>query len=479
MRVQDARPKGPSIESAEKEVPIEEAVKSRKVLRRSKDKPKEKDGVIPGFELDQGRKVQRGWTDSSKSSKKTKASKKAGDTEENRSKRKPSKFTNGPECLFRTKLPLNANIPQISSNNEGIIRKRKRGKSGCDAVIHEFSNTIKHASFLKDRKDLAGKKSVSEYIEGTGWMDEDGVVVEAESKSRVAGSNSSKSQISEQNITFAGSNTSGNYQIPTIPSIQVSICTRNITDPALNNDTSSSGTSLGSESDSEDNNASNASKKASSVVSANRFGDDVSQAKSSMDSDISDTDTVANLAKDIHIGQKSCVKSSRSQPVQRTTPDIHPLEALFKRPKVAASSTPQKPALEVSTSFSFFDQDAEDRISTSNIVPHTPFTQQDIRERRQRSAAPTPDTAAPGKTFGDAWSARSDSAGDEESGKELKSGSAIEKTDESVPESDFSKWFWEHRGETNRAWKRRRREAAKEKRKKDKNSERISNEDGS
>ena len=34
-------------------------------------------------------------------------------------------------------------------------------------------------------------------------------------------------------------------------------------------------------------------------------------------------------------------------------------------------------------------------------------------------------------------------------------------------ESEFSKWFWEHRGETNRAWKRRKREAAKEKRQKE------------
>ena len=40
------------------------------------------------------------------------------------------------------------------------------------------------------------------------------------------------------------------------------------------------------------------------------------------------------------------------------------------------------------------------------------------------------------------------------------------------PESEFSKWFWEHRGETNRAWKRRRREAAKEKRQKDKKDRR-------
>jgi hypothetical protein len=34
--------------------------------------------------------------------------------------------------------------------------------------------------------------------------------------------------------------------------------------------------------------------------------------------------------------------------------------------------------------------------------------------------------------------------------------------DRKEAESDFQKWFYEHRGETNRAWKKRRKVAAKE-----------------
>jgi hypothetical protein len=34
-------------------------------------------------------------------------------------------------------------------------------------------------------------------------------------------------------------------------------------------------------------------------------------------------------------------------------------------------------------------------------------------------------------------------------------------------ETEFTKWFWENRGDNNRAWKKRRRDAAKEQRQRD------------
>ncbi len=111
-------------------------------------------------------------------------------------------------------------------------------------------------------------------------------------------------------------------------------------------------------------------------------------------------------------------------------------------------------------------------------MPQTPFTQQDFRQRLQRSAAPTPDTAAPGKTFSHIWrtSEEPEQGSDEdmEDGNGQPDSPSEKKKDVNAfadgapadgnPPSDFAKWFWEHRGETNRAWKRRRREAAKEKR---------------
>ena len=119
--------------------------------------------------------------------------------------------------------------------------------------------------------------------------------------------------------------------------------------------------------------------------------------------------------------------------------------------------------------FSFFGADP-DEAESHNQVPFTPFTQREFEFRGQRSAAPTPDTAHPSKRF--MWPV--DKESDEEEGDEsIGTPSAKDKgkgvaadskdgRDGKEPESDFQKWFYEHRGETNRAWKKRRKAAAKE-----------------
>jgi len=129
------------------------------------------------------------------------------------------------------------------------------------------------------------------------------------------------------------------------------------------------------------------------------------------------------------------------------------------------------------------------------MEPHTPFTRQDLQWRGLRSAAPTPDTAAIGRRFSFPWArdnAEEDDDDDGAGGAELKvntrANAALQAVSEeemdadvdanATPlghkvakegeeegqqgeESEFSKWFWEHRGENNRAWKKRRREALK------------------
>jgi len=120
------------------------------------------------------------------------------------------------------------------------------------------------------------------------------------------------------------------------------------------------------------------------------------------------------------------------------------------------------------------DEDDHTESNSRPFEPMTPFTKRDLQSRGLRSAAPTPDTAMPTRaTF---WNDTSD--------KEMEDGDdALENPDSQIPytpsrvtsvpgsqqakkaeESDFAKWFWENRGENNRAWKRRRRDAAKEKR---------------
>ena len=100
-----------------------------------------------------------------------------------------------------------------------------------------------------------------------------------------------------------------------------------------------------------------------------------------------------------------------------------------------------------------------------------------------RSAAPTPDTAAPGKSgFGHVWGSESPSPGEgdedaEEDGlptdtiveeddadEQAVAGSEDVGTEKSAKRSEFEKWFWEHRGENNRHMKKLRREAMKGKR---------------
>lgn len=104
-------------------------------------------------------------------------------------------------------------------------------------------------------------------------------------------------------------------------------------------------------------------------------------------------------------------------------------------------------------------------------VPFTPYTQREFEFRGQRSAAPTPDTAHGNKRF--LWpTTTSDSDGEERSSPVRKEaeekgkgkGKGKEEVMEGGGESDFQKWFYEHRGDTSRAWKKRRREVAKEKR---------------
>jgi len=201
------------------------------------------------------------------------------------------------------------------------------------------------------------------------------------------------------------------------------------------------------------------------------------------------------------------------EPEPSTTPakkEVHPLEALFKRaPPSSANATeasPLKPT-PIKTSFSFFggngeDENEEDVDDTVMTVPQTPFTAQELEWRRKRSPAPTPDTAAINRKFSYSMMGKidedeSDSDDDSEHGDEdeaeeegdatpgakkaferagLGISSATDggegrgkegESKEEREESEFAKWFWENRGDTNRAWKRRRREAMKVKRKRE------------
>ena len=464
MKVEEARPEKLS-RNGENETSGEAITKSKKTRKQSG----KEDGVLQGVELSSDRKVKRGWTDPhlDEVGKKERA-KKGRDANKNVKKaaasKKPSSHTGNSECLFKTTVPPNAATTKISSMNEDAkSKKRKRGETDRTVIVHEFRNTVKHAKFLREEKTSGERKEALSYVDGKGWVDKNGKTVEQERTKR-----HTRSKASEGSSIEKGNDSLAEQQVtqPVVkkPAQKLNSRTGKIK-PIAEDDTSSSGLSSSESDDATDKQG------------------DTEQTQGQHEAYITDGADNGNSEHAVTTEQVRAlsIAPSSPSPPQEPVKQVHPLETLFKRPQNAASQTPRsqtprKPSLEVKTSFSFFGPDAESNegdevaVTASQVVPQTPFTAQDFRERRQRSAAPTPDTAAPGKTFGRMFSRDSDEdSGSEEEGDANSTplgASKIkkEKEEDEGKESEFAKWFWEHRGETNRAWKRRRREAGKEKR---------------
>ncbi|KAL9579455.1 MAG: hypothetical protein Q9212_005100 [Teloschistes hypoglaucus] len=470
MKVEKARPE--RMERGSKEDTMlnrEESKKKEKKAKPTKSNTTKEDGVLRGLELPVERRVRRGWTEPTVQE--ARKSKRQNGKASNSADTKASTYTDGPECLFKTKLPPNAND---NRSQDALLtdkpKKRKRGQSERDVVIHEFERSAKHPSFIRDDKNIGNAISTSSYVEGQGWLDKDGNLIEAEQTTRRTRSKAISTINSNRPVVNTEAE-KGKRQKQYDKGQPRKGPTNHKPQPAAMDETSSSGSSI---SGSEDETTPRKENVSGVGQQCGEVADDASglESEGKFDSE-----------HEISTVQVRGLSISRSSPTPPLEPskEVHPLEALFKRPQNAASQTPRKPSLEVKTGFNFFDPDAdEDTVGHVNI-PQTPFTQLDFQERRLRSAAPTPDTAAPGKTtFGRVLSWGSGTGEDlndeDDEDDEGEADSNGTPTTSSNPlneegknegdESEFKKWFYENRGETNRAWKRRRREAAKEKRQK-------------
>lgn len=466
MRAEVARHQKSATES-EQGLPMDSEIIPSNTSRKGKSKAR-MEGVIPGHELPTGRKVKRGWTEPSSSD--VKPTKRRKDTVDKKKKSRTASLTGEAECLFKTTLL--PNVPSADDTKAGRAKKRTKRDSNRELIVHEFANTTKHASFLRDESGAEGKKTASEYVEGQGWIDEDGNTIEAEPKKRQTRKKAEETSKETMDSKPRRSRRSSKLEVPVVEVTRPG--SKNMKGEPNEEETSSSGTSSDSESESEVKSAEQSppARKSTRASARNARTKSNGLGISAAGDDEVEVDRIDRLS--ITRSSATPPPSQEAHPILApTTNEIHPLEALFKRPNNAASHTPKKPNLEVSTSFNLSNPGIEEGEGASVLIPQTPFTQQDIRQRRQRSAAPTPDTAAPGKTFGDMWADTSDIS-DVDEDDEQEDATAGKTEDMSTgakdekPESEFSKWFWEHRGETNRAWKRRRREAVKEKRQKDK-----------
>ncbi|KAG9240072.1 hypothetical protein BJ878DRAFT_322582 [Calycina marina] len=428
--------------------------------KEKREKKKRKRDEIPAVEL-QDRNVERGWTTPGKIQKRS--HKKDGDKKSGEKMKVKSKYTESKECLFKTKLPTN-----IAAHAE-----KAKGK-GTERVIHEFAKREKYASFLRGPAGEKLGKGVKEFIEGKGWVDEDGEVVEVVVKKRKIRKSPEpvRSDVGEAKRSRPSAQESSSEKLSKAEGME-----KNAPDHDASDVDSSDESLVASSSEESEliNTAPAAQASDTSTSGSSSESDSESYAEESPESKY--------LPKSPELVIQSSVSTpAKSRPVSSSgltisipetsivSASIHPLEALYKKPKIDDGPAPER------ASFSFFGGDNEDE--EDDIVPEvyenaplTPFTQRDFEFRGQRSAAPTPDTAHANKRF--LWTRGNDHGCDDDDEDEGPS-SPVRKDNKSKgkettepaakDESDFTKWFYENRGDTNRAWKKRRKTVAKEKR---------------
>lgn len=555
MRIEQARPESipqPTGAAADDD---ESQLKRIKRDKKAKDraegsKKRKRTGageVVEGVKLED-RKIKRGWTVTEndkiqeKRKEKSRKSKDKSETSETSDKYKKdkkdkkkqkrevkSKYTDGPECLFKQKLPEPPSAKKQDDDEEDGHRRKKR-KGDRQVLVHEFEKTVKYPSFLKSSNDTTASEPLT-YEDGKGWMDKKGNIVEAATSKRPSFSPSSKpakkqkaapAPVQDEDDTSSSDSSSDeesddDAKNVTAPTPSKKAAAKPVPAP-VEDDTSSSDSSSDSDSDEEDDApkakvAQNSSKPAPKPVEDD---DDTSSSGSSSDDDDESSSgeeederptklKLQSASKKLQLdtlplkSPVSSIKADSARPrssgsttsltikIPPATPSaakVHPLEALYKRPQ-GDEATPGGTAAAESKPFSFFDNDDIEEEEPSKVPsgsqnPMTPYTKQDFEFRNVRSAAPTPDTAHPSRSY-NLWP-RTGSPGnptlaeDEEDDEEqededtpmgeasaMATGSGSAGKDEAET-SEFQKWFWENRGDLNRSWKKRRKTATKEKR---------------
>ncbi|ETN40750.1 uncharacterized protein HMPREF1541_05030 [Cyphellophora europaea CBS 101466] len=404
MKVEEARPKKSSRRTVQDTEPARGADSSLKTKRKRKVAD---DDVMTGHLLSPERKVQRGWTEARKE--------KRGKKDDAKTERQHSKYTDKDELLFRTRVPPNKSNLVLKKSKQA--RKARHGAE--EHTVHEFEKTTSEPSFLKHEQ--AHNKTSLEYVDGKGWVDEHGNVVEGEPSSV-------KRKRTQSKRTVTTGPSSKKAQKPP---------TEGKGHLAVDRDADTDSPSM--DSSSSDDNA---------------------------EQDSGSTGSSSRLSTPKHT--LNAAGNANVEPLK-----AHPLETIFKKPQKPVSQDVAKPSLEVSTAFSFFGGGTDD-IEDEPEIPLTPFTSQEMRNRGLRSAAPTPDTAYPSRfnsydSAGLTEGELSEEDGDE---SEAKGGGPREPSPKQLRSaskhpsgtSNFEKMFWDKRGDNNRAWKARRRAVLKDKR---------------
>ncbi|OAR02029.1 hypothetical protein LLEC1_01620 [Akanthomyces lecanii] len=462
MRVEKARPEKRIEADSADETPETGKISKGKKDDDGSDRPKKRKrevGVVNGVMLDD-RTVKRGWTEpvDYKNKKKSKDSTKDAKSTEKDPKRKQSrsKYIEKEECLLKTRMPPNEmrNLPE---EDVGAKKKKRKGSSR-QVTVHEFEKTTKFMNFLRPAAPEAEGKPATEFIEGKGWVDEDGNVVEIVKEKEMPKPQPKKTPKKK----------------PVTP-----VESESEDESTSESDTSADDTSSEEKFEDEPMKEVEESKvkKAVADAKAKISGNDSSDSSSDGSDDESETP-----APETKGGATSKPLTIEIPPRPATPKAVHPLEALYKRSNTGENDS-TTPGAKKNGGFSFFggdgdeeEEEGEEAVGTAMpAVPMTPYTKQDFEWRNVRSAAPTPDTVHPARmrsffppTDEDAEMAEvgeeEEEEGYDEEGVDEDAGTAA---GQQQATSDFQKWFWENRRDFNRSWMTRRKTAAKEKRHRD------------
>lgn len=464
--------------------PMGDAVLSEDMVPKKKEKKEKKESKlkkrkreaeeIPGVELEEGRKVKRGWTvaDDPKSYKdKEKRKKDKQDKKDKKhSRESKSKYTEHPECLIKAVIP--SKVVETDEVDDEGNKKRKRTKKK-EVVVHEFAKTTKFPTFLKNATSAAKGSGEIEFVDGKGWVDADGNVVEPV-----------KTRPAPSKVKAAAPRAKDDDKAQ--PKKQTREEPKEQEDSEDDEDDSDNAVGeAGKQSDDAEDAAPET--EAKEEDTGLRFTDSASTQKA-IPAPKPITTPTSILKKVAARPTSSSSAKGLSIMIPPATPGggkVHPLEALYKRSRQPDGGPVQEAAPEAEP-FSFFgNADEEEDISTSTLqVPLTPFSRQDVESRGIRSAAPTPDTAHPSRRanfwppIGGEDIDEEDDDSDEHEGvsevldtvmRDDEEEDGVQAVGAEAGEgeqatSDFQKWFWEHRGDLNRSWKKRRKTAAKDKR---------------
>ncbi|EGX46668.1 hypothetical protein AOL_s00097g572 [Orbilia oligospora ATCC 24927] len=363
-------------------------------------KGKREDGVLPGFELPEGRQVKRGWAKD--------VSLKAG-----KGNNKPLAGTS--ECLFKTVLPpvIASEIKKTDLEDDKSSKKRSKARAVKNqVVVKEFKNSTKFPSFLKmSRLPTDSAERSAEFVEGVGWVNDAGEVIEVAPAKRTKlniQKEPTKEEEEEPSSSEGGeSQPESHYSVEEVETLLTN--SKSLATPNSASGTSESEDDLESDSGSESTDHSTGAplrKTGSSSGSVDEVSPEASGSSSS--------ESTSNQS-----------SSSESESESESESKAKPTEVQELKPTLAVEQTAKQPSsnfanlttifkpklsldIETTSQFKFFGGDldesdgqgeeaegeAEDDQSSvtrfDDRIPYTPITPQ---AERYRSGAPTPDTA--------------------------------------------------------------------------------------